>query len=1049
MAGKDSGSVVRSAAKQDPPKREPAKRETPVPQYSPAAIVQQTLSGSAPIDPAKVLHLQRTIGNRAVGQLLEGRHRAIQTRLTVGAADDPYEREADRVASQVMSSSAPSDVARQEDDPTAQRSPAITPLVRRREDELDMHGSFDAGNDVERQISAGRSSGDPLPVRLRSELEPKFGTNFGNVRVHTGAQSDQLNRKLGAQAFTYSNHIYMADGKYSPGTGAGKHLLAHELTHVVQQTGRPAIQMKREDKPALLNMTVEAFDNHRKAEQMDWANDDAITDRERSIIWGIIDWGVSGLAGIKLSDIVSDAAAHPETLAYLKDYCQAINGMIDGQKAISLIAVNDLAEAKKQGKYVRLISDAVGSWLAKLTIPREVFVKLIAEDAVAEKFIEYYRACNPIMQTPTGEEVASFVILVKDEKADILSYRSPLPEIRNYHKFMKASLDKLVADKKKTDKPLTLILHSAFDHNGAFHRHAHVNKVIQSDKLVVLLLEGMDIERLRTLTKTGLADLASKHGMGGKITQIMVAGHGNSTSMEMGGRGVAPETVTEKDSKGVETKKDQVMPQGNVPVRFTKGNGYDEFWTNFFEAAFKNMGEQNGLQPRVLLRACLTNSNQVDTKKLKEEMKLTGTIDFDDKGVDPTTPENQIKIRAAIKQYIADNGSLATILGNKAGGRAKVLGANASITAESTGSIHEDSGVLDVIAQGDKKIAAPKIEYVREGKEPVGALKAVIEAWADNDVDCFAKMSERVKDVAADGEDFIIQLLYNTILASYKNDILTANGFVGTAGALAEVLHNGAECRVSELRGDALTQKHKGAFYPALMGSGFAGKNAKLVILQDWMAADIAKRKVFVDALGDGSFDRLSAKDYLDFVALAGHIDEIFKDGSASLKGRILLALIGFIEHEREDCKTFLRGLDVDNKLPLDVKNELKGYSQDRLRKNLGLPVEVAKSAPVVVNIGELPEALPSKNAVPSKGVNAYYVEPIGSTTKKMTKSKLFDWAKLHQAPDDTAPLIDSFYNEKDFTVVGEVKTQKGASLGWYMLRLDSGKVAYMRKQYF
>ena len=177
--------------------------------------------------------------------------RVVQTKLTVGAADDPYEREADRVASQVMRANTSGNVSRQEDEPTARRS--ITPLVQResqREQAVDTPsaGSFDAGTDVERQLSTS-GGGAPLPAKLRSELEPRFGTDFSNVRVHTGSQSDQLNRKLGAQAFTHGSNIYMGAGKYSPGTASGKHLLAHELTHVVQQTGAPSqgLQAKRAD----------------------------------------------------------------------------------------------------------------------------------------------------------------------------------------------------------------------------------------------------------------------------------------------------------------------------------------------------------------------------------------------------------------------------------------------------------------------------------------------------------------------------------------------------------------------------------------------------------------------------------------------------------------------------------------------------------------------------------------------------------------------------------------------------------------------------------
>jgi hypothetical protein len=68
-------------------------------------------------------------------------------------------------------------------------------------------------------------------------MEPRFGADFSGVRVHTDRESAQMNRELSAQAFTHGRDIYMGEGKYNPGSDAGKRLLAHELTHVVQQGG--------------------------------------------------------------------------------------------------------------------------------------------------------------------------------------------------------------------------------------------------------------------------------------------------------------------------------------------------------------------------------------------------------------------------------------------------------------------------------------------------------------------------------------------------------------------------------------------------------------------------------------------------------------------------------------------------------------------------------------------------------------------------------------------------------------------------------------------
>jgi hypothetical protein len=713
----------------------------------------------------------------------------------------------------------------------------------------------------------------------------------------------------------------------------------------------------------------------------------------------------------------------------LRQYCAAIVGE---SPTVQLVAVDTLAAAKKQGEWVSKLNSAMGGPLVRATVPLPVFNDLIEDTAFAKKWIDYYAACNPIVATPTGREITAFLELVKDEGATVPGdYKAALPTIRNYHKFMKASLDKLKTDKGKKDKPLTLILHAGYDHNGAFHRHAHVNKVIQNTNIVVLLYEALEVSALEALGKTGLAKLAASNGMNGKLTQVMLAGHGNSTFMEMGG---GKTDVKEKDGQYT------VSETGRTDLGFFN-ESYDTFWTTFFEALFKNMAAEGGLQPKVLLRACLTNSNEVNTTKLKEQLKKESGLDVNDKSIDPTTPENQGKIRAGITEYIKRNGSLATLLTDRAKGRAQVLGANASISSATAGSIHEDTGALDIIALGDPKVAAPKLEYVRHGKEPLGALKAVIEAWANDDAACFKEMEERVAELAASANDTIIQLLYRTILAQYKTDILAANGLVGSASALESVAKGGAECRATSLHKDSMIQKHLAAFYPVLIP--VVPKAAKMVIYEDWMQADSAKRENFANVLADPAFTRNSALEFLDFALLGSHMAGIFTAGAAD-RGKLLLALIGLIKDGRADCKDYLLTLVTDGKLPDSIKNELLGYSEDTLRGKLGLPVEV--QAPT--SSSGLPTKRPM-NAVAVKGVNKVHVEPIPAIVKDVDKAGLFDHAKLRTAPSDDAELLDSFYYTRKITVVGELKNSAGKAMGWYMVRLDSGKVAYMRKKYF
>jgi hypothetical protein len=208
--------------------------------------------------PADILALQHAMGNRAAT-------RFIQTKLTVGPASDQYEQEADRVAEHVMNMLAPTQsqpaVQRtEEDEKDVQMKPlaaSITPLVQRqcsegtdlekevvqakseiqRSEVRHPSDGFEADGTVEDQLRAHQGQGSPLPGAVRDFMEPRFGADFSGVRIHTDASAAQLNRRLSAQAFTHGQDIYLGAGKYHPSAAAGKQLLAHELTHVIQQTG--------------------------------------------------------------------------------------------------------------------------------------------------------------------------------------------------------------------------------------------------------------------------------------------------------------------------------------------------------------------------------------------------------------------------------------------------------------------------------------------------------------------------------------------------------------------------------------------------------------------------------------------------------------------------------------------------------------------------------------------------------------------------------------------------------------------------------------------
>jgi Domain of unknown function (DUF4157) len=83
------------------------------------------------------------------------------------------------------------------------------------------------------------STGAPLHPGVRSDMESRFGEDFGDVRVHTGRAAHESAQSVNAQAYTVGTDIVFQQGKYDPESDAGRHMLAHELTHVVQQRNGP------------------------------------------------------------------------------------------------------------------------------------------------------------------------------------------------------------------------------------------------------------------------------------------------------------------------------------------------------------------------------------------------------------------------------------------------------------------------------------------------------------------------------------------------------------------------------------------------------------------------------------------------------------------------------------------------------------------------------------------------------------------------------------------------------------------------------------------
>jgi hypothetical protein len=202
----------------------------------------------------------------------------VQAKMTVNKPGDKFEQEADKMADKVMRMPAPPAAAKDEklqrapeeklqkraeekilkaplpedqvqkaedpkqkleenkvqkaEDHRLQKAPADEKLQRR---DADGGGSAAVGADVQSAIHNKTTGGEPLSSEVRQHMEPRFNADFDTVRIHKDSESAALSNQLSARAFTYQNHIFFSGGQYQPGSSDGKHLLAHELTHTIQQ----------------------------------------------------------------------------------------------------------------------------------------------------------------------------------------------------------------------------------------------------------------------------------------------------------------------------------------------------------------------------------------------------------------------------------------------------------------------------------------------------------------------------------------------------------------------------------------------------------------------------------------------------------------------------------------------------------------------------------------------------------------------------------------------------------------------------------------------
>src|SRR5690606_38897792 len=168
----------------------------------------------------------------------------IQPKLLIDKQESAAEKEADSIADKVVKLATtvkpsffpPISVQRK---PIEEKEIKIQKKKSKQEERATAH--------IEQQIKNSKGGGSALKPQFKTEMERGFGTDFSDIRIHSGGNSVKMNETLGAQAFANGNDIYFNSGKFDPSSKEGKRLLAHELTHTLQQKGTIQKKIQKKD----------------------------------------------------------------------------------------------------------------------------------------------------------------------------------------------------------------------------------------------------------------------------------------------------------------------------------------------------------------------------------------------------------------------------------------------------------------------------------------------------------------------------------------------------------------------------------------------------------------------------------------------------------------------------------------------------------------------------------------------------------------------------------------------------------------------------------
>ncbi|MDQ0894631.1 hypothetical protein QFZ26_002186 [Agromyces ramosus] len=451
------------------------------------------------------------------------------------------------------------------------------------------------------------------------------------------------------------------------------------------------------DPATLTTLTLGALDDYAR-ERPDWMTDTKLPEATRTQLMALLRWARGGspppldpCRGFTVSDLIAQTAPARHDLEVFARASQ------QDDSAVPPDGITDLAEATTLGTTIRELE----ARLPRADLHRglgqndEAKAELaeLASSGLAVAMGDYFRRAHAYLEADNGGDSASYRRV--HGTVDPLSYLGRVDDVRNFHRFQPALLEQLITNRgdRRRRLPLVVILHTGTDHNAAFHDDSGLTAVVKNPLNLTLMIEGAT-----TIEAAGgrVSALARAYGQGRRIQQVMLAGHGGPTSIDIAGR---PDAAQSLDSSGA---------PGSAGRRRTE---------RFLRQLVAVMVP--GPDARIVLNACLTAAEPVSD----------------------SLPANPALARAAILHRLTTDPSIATLIRNTAGGRT-VEGNVASVGAGTY--IDPATGVLHQEITGDEAATSSNpADYVERGHEPEGAARSLVVLWARDPAAATAAIAAR------------------------------------------------------------------------------------------------------------------------------------------------------------------------------------------------------------------------------------------------------------------------------------------------------------------